>query len=154
MNKRRGKAFPKGHKFAKGGKRPRDGRPINEAIATKKAELEAKEQELDIAKDVWERAIRSREKELADKYVKRSLEMMRCSETFDAHEYPTRRVTRTPRTNRRSFTSILTLIRPGTRLGLKNDAPIAPGLTISPRPRLVPSLTFTAYDPSADDGAR
>ena len=74
MNKRRGKAFPKGHKFAKGGKRPRDGRPINEAIATKKAELEAKEQELEIAKDVWERAIRSREKELADKYVKRSLE--------------------------------------------------------------------------------
>ena len=127
MNKRRGKAFPKGNKLAKGGRRnPPGGRPTKEAVATKKAELEQKAQELDIAKDVWERAIRSREKELADKYVKRSLEMMRCSETFDAHEYPTRRVTRTPRTNRRSFTSILTLIRPGTRLGLKNDAPNCP----------------------------
>ena len=75
MNKRRGKAFPKGNKLAKGGRRnPPGGRPTKEAVATKKAELEQKAQELEIAKDVWERAIRSREKELADKYVKRALE--------------------------------------------------------------------------------
>ena len=75
MKKPRGKAFPKGNKLAKGGRRnPPGGRPTKEAVATKKAELEQKAQELEIAKDVWERAIRSREKELADKYVKRVLE--------------------------------------------------------------------------------
>ena len=75
MKKPRGKAFPKGNKLAKGGRRdPPGGRPTKEAVATKKAELEQKAQEFEIAKDVWERAIRSREKKLADKYVKRALE--------------------------------------------------------------------------------
>ena len=72
--KRRGKAFPKGNRLAKGGRRnPLGGRPTNEAKATKKAELEAKEQELAIAKEVWEKAIKAREKELADRYVDQAL---------------------------------------------------------------------------------
>ena len=73
MQKRRGKAFPKGHKFSKGGKRPNAGRPTNEAKTTKKAELEAKKKELEIAKDVWERKIRAREDELATRYVDQAL---------------------------------------------------------------------------------
>ena len=74
MKKPRGRAFPKGHKLAKGGRRnPPGGRPTNEAIATKKAELEAKEQELAIAKEVWGKAIKAREKELADRYVDQAL---------------------------------------------------------------------------------
>ena len=69
-----GRSFPRGHKFAKGGRRnPPGGRPTNEARATKKAELEAKEEEIVIAKDVWEKAIRAREKELADRYVDQAL---------------------------------------------------------------------------------
>ena len=73
MQKRRGKAFPKGNKLAKGGKRSRAGRPTNEAKTTKKAELEAKKKELEIAKDVWERKIRAREDELATRYVDQAL---------------------------------------------------------------------------------
>ena len=74
MNKRRGKAFPKGNKLAKGGRKtPPGGRPTNEAKATKEAELEAKEQELAIAKEVWGKAIKAREKELADRYVDQAL---------------------------------------------------------------------------------
>ena len=38
-----------------------------------KAELEAKEQELAIAKEVWGKAIKAREKELADRYVDQAL---------------------------------------------------------------------------------
>ena len=74
MNKRRGKAFPKGNKLAKGGRKtPPGGRPTNEAKAAKEAELEAKEQELAIAKEVWGKAIKAREKELADRYVDQAL---------------------------------------------------------------------------------
>ena len=73
MNKRRGKTFPTGNKLAKGGKRPNAGRPTNEAKATKKAELEIKEKELQIAKEVWEKEIKGREQELAKRYVDQAL---------------------------------------------------------------------------------
>ena len=72
--KRRGKAFPKGNRLAKGGRRnPLGGRPTNEARATKKAELEVKEKELAIAKDVWEKEIKSREQDLAKRYVEQAM---------------------------------------------------------------------------------
>ena len=69
-----GRSFPRGHKFAKGGRRnPPGGRPTNEARATKKAELEVKEKELAIAKDVWEKEIKSREQDLAKRYVEQAM---------------------------------------------------------------------------------
>ena len=69
-----GRSFPRGHKFAKGGRRnPPGGRPTNEARATKKAELEVKEKELAIAKDVWEKEIKSREQDLAKRYIEQAM---------------------------------------------------------------------------------
>lgn len=53
--------FQKGHKLAKGGKRPGAGRPT-------KAELEAKEAAL----TVWEKEIKRREEALAKRYVSRA----------------------------------------------------------------------------------
>ena len=66
-----GKPFPRGNKLAKGGKRPGTGRPTK---AAKKVQLELKEKELAIAKDIWEREIGAREQELARKHVERALE--------------------------------------------------------------------------------
>ena len=53
--------FQKGHKLAKGGKRPGAGRP-------RKAELDAREAKL----VVWEKEIERREKALAQRYVRRA----------------------------------------------------------------------------------
>ncbi|MBI4490400.1 MAG: hypothetical protein HY694_15060 [Deltaproteobacteria bacterium] len=53
--------FQKGHRLAKGGKRPGAGRP-------RKAELDAREAKL----VVWEREIERREKALAQRYVRRA----------------------------------------------------------------------------------
>ena len=68
-----GKPFPKGHKLAKGGKRPGAGRPTKVALVAKKAKLEIQEKELAIAKDIWADEIAKKHRELARRYVERAL---------------------------------------------------------------------------------
>ena len=58
-----GKPFPKGHKLAKGGKRPGAGRPTKQAAAEKI-----------LVAEVMHERIEKRAVELADKYVETALE--------------------------------------------------------------------------------